>query len=388
MSHRIDSADPASSENGRPSVAGNGRVSETSASFISPRKILWPILLSLVVLGAIGYFTFEPDEFRQVVDRINPWLMAAALGTVVLRVYFGGLRLNFISRGRLGRAAGLRGQLAWDFFSNVTPSAIGGAPFAAVYVARDKQISVGESTAFMLFSMLLDQLWFALTIPIVIVASMYMEVIPGALGDVGTAGFMLYFCGMLGWVVLFGYATLFRPDVLQHMASRVFRIRWLRRFHDRVEHSMRQLGRRAKILRSQPAAFYVKGFLLTIGTWASRYLLLLFIVWSFYEEFDKILLLFRTAAMTLGSLIMPTPGGAGGIEALYALFIGTLIPSAALAPTLLAWRFLGYYLFVGLGVFLTTHHVQKAITRTQEGDLDVAGDRSVFAAPELEEEVG
>lgn len=382
MPHRVDSAERAAS--------GNGRSSGTGPSFVSRRKIVWPILLSLLVLAGIGAFTFEPDEFRQVVDRLNVWFLAAALATVFLRIYFGGMRLNYISRGRLGRAAGLRGQIAWDFFSNVTPSAIGGAPFAAVYLARDKQIGVGETTAFMLFSILLDQLWFALTIPIVIVGSMYLEVIPDAVGEVGMAGFMLYFIGMLAWVVVFGYATMFRPDVLQRLASRIFRLRWLRRFHDRVDHSMRQMRRRAKVLRSQPPTFYVKGFLLTIGTWASRYLLLLFVVWSFYEEFDKVLLLFRTAAMTLGSLIMPTPGGAGGIEALYALFIGTLIPSAALAPTLLAWRFLAYYLFVGLGVFLTTHHVQETLTRAQvdgrEDELALSDD--VLTRREVNEEVG
>jgi hypothetical protein len=128
---------------------------------------------------------------------------------------------------------------------------------------------------------------------------------------------------------------------------------------------MTQLRHRARLLRTQPARFYANGMLLTIGTWAARYLLLLFIVWSFLPDFDKLLLLLRTAAMTLGSLVMPTPGGAGGIEGLYALFIGPLIPAAILVPTLLIWRFLGYYLFVGLGIFLSTHHVQKTIRQNR-----------------------
>lgn len=345
----------------------DGDVSDTraTASVFTFRRAIVPVLLSLVALAAIGLFTFEPDEFVQVVGQINPWFMGAALITVFFRVYFGGLRLNLISKGKLGIAAGIRGQLAWDFFSNVTPSAIGGAPFAALYVARDKQIDVGESTAVLLFSMLLDQLWFALTIPIVIAASLYFEVIPASLGEIGLVAFLLYFVAMLGWVSLFGYATMFRPDLLQRVASWIFRMKWLSRFHDRVLREMRQLRHRALILRSQPASFYVKGSLLTIGTWASRYLLPLFIVWSFLSEFDQVLIVLRTAAMTLGSLVLPTPGGVGGVEGLYALFIGTLIPAAALAPTLLLWRFLGYYLFVGLGVFLSTDHVHKSIRRKQ-----------------------
>jgi hypothetical protein len=336
-----------------------------SSSLISPKRIVWPVLLSLAVLGVIGAFTFHPGEFLSIVSGLNAWMLGLALASVFVRVYLGGWRLDYISKGRLGRAGGIRGQLAWDFFSNVTPSAIGGAPFAAVYIAQDKKINVGESTALMLFTMLLDQLWFALTIPLVLAASMVLEVIPASLGNVGLAGFTLYFIGILAWVVLFGYSTFYRPDILQKVTTGIFRIKWLRRFQDRVDVEMTQLRHRARLLRTQPARFYANGMLLTIGTWAARYLLLLFIVWSFLPDFDKLLLLLRTAAMTLGSLVMPTPGGAGGIEGLYALFIGPLIPAAILVPTLLIWRFLGYYLFVGLGIFLSTHHVQKTIRQNR-----------------------
>lgn len=364
MKETAETAKNPAGRNGHPSPSDGGPTSGGTTSPITLRRIIFPVLLSLAVLVVIAVYTFEPQEFDQIVDRLNPWWMAAAVASVAFRVYLGGWRLAYIARGKLGMAGGMRAQLAWDFFSNVTPSAIGGAPFAALYVARDKQIDIGESTAFLLFSMLLDQLWFALTIPIVVGASMYFEVIPASLGQVGTVGFVIYFVGMLGWVILFGYATLFRPDLLQRIASWIFRFKWLRRFHPRVQNAMRQLRQRARILRSQPPEFYVNGMLLTVGTWVSRYLLLLFVAWSFIDEFDKVLLMLRTAAMTLGSLILPTPGGAGGIEGLYALFIGPLLPAALVAPTLLVWRFLGYYLFVGLGVFLSTHHVQKEMRRS------------------------
>ena len=362
-----------STDHDRPITDGDGAPrdnrmngeSNAGASLFTPRRILWPILLSLVVLAVIGAYTFRPGEFQTIIAELNPWMLGLALLTVFFRIYLGGWRLDYISKGKLGRAGGIRAQLAWDFFSNVTPSAIGGAPFAAVYISRDKQISLGSSTGLMLFSMLLDQLWFALTIPAVLIGALVMDVIPNSLGHVGVVGFMLYFIGMLAWVVVFGYATMYRPDLLQRLAGAVFRIKWLRRFQERVDRGMIQFRERAQMLRSQRPSFYINGMLLTIGTWAARYLLLLFIVWSFLPSFDQILLLLRMAAMTLGSLVMPTPGGAGGIEGLYALFIGPLLPAALVMPTLLIWRFLAYYLFVGLGIFLSTHHVQKTIRRNR-----------------------
>ncbi|MEX1056046.1 MAG: lysylphosphatidylglycerol synthase transmembrane domain-containing protein, partial [Rhodothermales bacterium] len=176
----------------------------------------------------------------------------------------------------------------------------------------------------------------------------------------------------------------FRPEILQRFTSWIFRLPVLRRFQDRVERGMCDLMTKARVLRSQPVGFYLNGFLLTVGTWACRYLLLLFVVWSFVDDFDKVLLVLRTAAMTLGSLVLPTPGGAGGIEGLYALFIGPLVPAAIVMPTLLIWRFLGYYLFVGMGIFLSTHHVHKTIRRRRLSAIPVRVDEQLDL---VEEEV-
>ena len=257
---------------------------------------------------------------------------------------------------------GERGSVAWDFMSAVTPSAVGGAPLAAYFVAKDNRIPVGEATAIMLFSMLLDQLWFAITIPVLLGASLVMDVFPQTLGRVGVGAALLYFVGMLAWVLAFAYTMLVRPDFLERLVNWLFSLRWLRRFQDRAAHEAQQLRSRAHILRDQPPHFYLMGLLLTAGTWMARYLTLVFIVWSVYAAADGLLLVLRTAAMLLGSLVMPTPGGSGGIEGLYAFFVAPLMPSAVVAPTLLVWRLLAYYLFIALGVYLTMHHVRRRRT--------------------------
>jgi uncharacterized protein (TIRG00374 family) len=120
----------------------------------------------------------------------------------------------------------------------------------------------------------------------------------------------------------------------------------------------------AQMLRSQRPGFYVKGAILTLVPWISRYALSLFIIWSVYPGVDKLLVFLRSIALNLGSLAMPTPGGAGGVEGLYLLFLGPpLIPEALVAPTLLVWRLLSYYLFIILGLFVTLHYVQQALAR-------------------------
>ncbi len=335
---------------------------------LSFSKVGWSSLLSLLVLGVIGYFTFELEAFRQMLQRLNPWMITAAVAMLVLRVVLGGGRLSYVSQGRLKMMTAIRGQLAWDFFSNVTPSAIGGGPFAAVYISRDSGITLGETTAIMLFAILLDQFWFALMIPVLLAAMPFLNLFPASIGYIGTGAFISLFVGLLLWTTVFGYAVLFRPEILQKLTDLVFRIKWLRRFRHRVAHEMNQLRYHAILLRRQPPSFFVNGFLLTLAGWLSRFLLPMFIVWSVHPELDKVLLLLRTIAMSIGAMVLPTPGGSGGVEGLYALFLGPLMPSALVAPTLLLWRLLGYYLFIALGTYLSMHHVQQSIRRRRMAD--------------------
>ncbi len=329
---------------------------------VASRNVLLSVLLSLAVVVVIGVFTYEPDTIAAFRDSFSPLLMSLAVATVFARILVGGWRLQYISNGHLKFSPSIRGQLAWDFFSIVTPSVIGGGPLAAVYLARDGNVKVGEATALLFFAMLLDQFFFAATVPFIVLATFFIPVFPSALGTIGTWTFLLYFVGLLGWVFVFAYVTFFRPQVLEKWLKKIFRIKWLRKYQHRVSAEMHAMQDRARLLRSQPTSFYVKGSLLTLAAWVVRYALLIFIVWSVFEELDILLATVRTAAMTLASLAMPTPGGSGGVEGLYVLFLGPpVMPKFLVAPTLLIWRILGYYVFIALGAYLTMHSVRREI---------------------------
>ena len=60
---------------------------------VTTKNVLWPLILSLLVLVAIGYFTFDPDDFSASIGRINPLFMLAAIATIFLRVWFWGMEI-------------------------------------------------------------------------------------------------------------------------------------------------------------------------------------------------------------------------------------------------------------------------------------------------------
>lgn len=354
------SESPPSAPPSRSPAAPEKATEETTEHQASLTNVAVSLLLSVLVLGIIAYLTFDASAFRKMVGQVRPLILVAAVGVAFARIGLGGARLSYVSQGRLSLQGGTRGQLAWDFFSSVTPSVVGGGPIAAFYVARDQNLTVGESAAFMFFCILLDQLWFVVAIPVLIIANFYVDLLPEAAGVVGLWSLMAYFAALLVWAAVYAYATLVRPRLLLGIVHWCLQWSYLRRIRSSVMEEMRSYVRRARTLGTQSPLFYINGFLLTGLSWVARYGLVVLIVQSVYLSVDPLALFLRSAAMMLVGLIMPTPGGSGGLEGLYALFVGPLMPPSLVAPTLLTWRLLGYYLFIAFGAYLFMHQLQSS----------------------------
>ncbi|MEM1117022.1 MAG: lysylphosphatidylglycerol synthase transmembrane domain-containing protein [Bacteroidota bacterium] len=344
---------------------------------VRKRDLVLPVAFSLSAIGLILWLTYEPGAFASVRATFNPWIFLAALGALGLQITAGGLRLRHVSKGLLGAKQGVRAQLTWDLMSAVTPSAMGGAPFAAFFIARENRMAYGEMTSLMLFTMLMDQLWFALLIVTLYVSAIWVPVFPTALGAAGIGTIATYLGGMLIYIAFFAYATLFRPELIERLATKIVRIKWLRRFEGTVRRETRKLRRQAKVLRGQPLSFYLQGAGYTLLYWVGRYGIVFLVALSFWREFRHILFVLRTAGLWLAGLAMPTPGGSGGIEALYVLYLAPLLPPGYGGPALLAWRGIAYYGILVLGAFVAGGAIRSLLA----GETPPAPEDAPEAAP-------
>lgn len=332
----------------------------------SLKQLAIPVSLSVGVLGLVLWLTYEPGALRTMAAAFHPGYLLMAVAALGIQLLLGGLRMRHISHELVSIKNGMRAQLAWDFMSAITPSAIGGAPFASFFVAKDNDMPVGQATSVMLFSMLLDQLWFALTIPIILFATIQLDIFPPALGEIGAGSLTAYFLAMLAWVAFFAYATLIKPEIVEKIITWVTRFRLLHRFKHRVGEEMKRLKEQAEKLRGETPQFFLVGFFFSCGIWMCRYLVVLLIVLCVVPSLPAIDFLLRTGAMWITALIIPTPGGSGGIEGLYILFLAPLIPRVFVGPTLLTWRLLSYHLFIILGLFVTSETITQVIREKQD----------------------
>ncbi len=348
---------------------------------VRKRDLLLPVALSLAAIGVILWLTYEPGAFATVRSTFRPEIFALAVAALALQIVSGGLRLRHVSKGLLTPRGGLRAQLTWDFMSAVTPSAMGGAPFAAFFIAKENDVAYGQVTALMLFTMLMDQLWFAVLIVVMYVSAIWVPVFPTSLGAAGIGTVAAYLGGMLCYIAFFAYATLVKPEILERLANRVVQFRWLRRFEGTVRREARKLRQQATILRGQKLSFYLKGAGYTLLYWTGRYGIVLFVALSFWREFRHVLFVLRTAGLWLAGLAMPTPGGSGGIEALYMLYLAPLLPDGYGGPALLAWRALAYYGVLVLGLFVAGGAVRALLAGERPPEPDAPAEASGSAAP-------
>jgi len=319
-------------------------------------------------MAFVIYLTYTPGVLKHLKPKRLPGIFIA-LVVSFLRLWFAAAKIRYLSEKQLGWIASFRVMLSWDFTSSVTPSTIGGAPMAT-YALTKEGFRLGQSTAIILYSVLLDQLWFALAVPILLIAGMFFEVVPESIGMLGYATMILLYIGLLSYAGLMAYGVLKNPNAIKKVVNFVFRLPFLRRWKHKVSDETDNLVEYSHELRKKPKSFLLKAFFLSTMSWLCRVALPTIVVLSLLPA-DAILSVLRSLAMNLAFLIMPTPGGSGGVEGLFAIFQGPLIDRKAfIGLAVFAWRIISYYISIGLGMMATTWYINRSVIDNIESDKE------------------
>jgi len=310
-------------------------------------------------MGIVVYLTYTPGVLEHLKPKRLPGLFIALIVSF-MRLWFVAAKIRYLSEKKMGWMASFRVMLSWDFTSSVTPSTIGGAPMAT-YAMTKEGFNLGQSTAIILYSVLLDQLWFAIAVPILVVTGLFYEVIPANIGLVGEVTMLLLYAGLLAYAGLMAYGVLKNPKGIKKLIVWIFSFPFLRRWKSKVEEEAGHLEEYSYELGKKPFSFLVKAFLLSTMSWVARIALPTIVILSLLPA-DELLSLLRSLAMNLAFLIMPTPGGSGGVEGLFAIFQGPLIDRKAfIGLAVFLWRIISYYITVGLGMMATTWYINRSV---------------------------
>lgn len=323
--------------------------------------VLVAVLISLTATALVSFVTgFDAAALWHFVERLSASTVIAVLGLFLLRLVLGGLRLRHLSEHALTARQGLRGQLAWEFFSAVTPPLVGGGPLVAVFLARDSRLRASKATLTVLSVLVYEQVWTTFSVAAVLLAALKRPVFPSTLPTWAAISIVGYLLGTALWAALLVTVVFLRPGWIERFVGWAARHRALARSRDRIAAEAADLRGRAEAMRKHGWRFHAYAMLLTTAAWIVRYGMLVIVVKAVVPDLDVSLFVLREVAMMVTSFATPTPGSAGGAEALYAIFLGPLLhPPSMVAPTMLVWRFLNFYVFLPLGLYLTWRGVKR-----------------------------
>lgn len=323
---------------------------------LSARYIWLSVGLSIAAMAAVIWWTGAPDGMHHVKPKRLPGL-AIALAATFLRIWLTAAKIRYLADRTLTWAASIRIVLFWDFASAVTPSTVGGAP-VATYVMSREGISLGQSGAVMLYSLLLDQLLYVAIIPVLVVAGFYYEVFPDDIGTIGVGALWFGFALMLAYAFILAYGLLRNPAVLRTVFEKLTRLPGLRRIRANIMSEMDRLVEFSHSLNAKKGAFILNAFLISTAGWLVRFAIPTIVVLSFLPA-DVLLSFARSVGMTLAGFFMPTPGGSGGVEALFAVFQGPLFDRPEfIGIAIFMWRLLTFYASIGLGMMVLTWYAK------------------------------
>jgi hypothetical protein len=281
------------------------------------------------------------------------------------------IRIRILSENDLNWRQAFRVIMLWEFTSAITPSTVGGTAVAVVFIHKEG-ISVGRSTSIVLATSFLDELYFVIMFPLILMIVggdiLFTTSLQGTgiallnnLFFVAIAGYLI----ILAWVLFVGYGLFIDPEKIKKTILWFFRLPFLKRWKESAVKAGDDIVESSYELKRKPFVFWVKAFTATFLSWTSRYWVVNAILVAFFAIHDHFLIFARQLVTWIMMIISPTPGGSGFAEVILGRYISDAIPadpayvgSLALAIAII-WRIISYYPYLIIGASIVPGWIQK-----------------------------
>ena len=290
------------------------------------------------------------------------WILVALL-CVVGRDFFYMLRIRLLTHNELTWKASFYVIMLWEFASALSPGVVGGDA-VAMFILNKEKIDLGRSTAIVLITAMMDNLFYVLMIPFVFLFIDSATLFPSHSFGSSSVQFIFWtgFFVFLG-LTLFLFTSLFLlPSFAKHFLGFIFSLPFLNRWKTKVQTTGENIEKTALLMRKEPFFYWVKVFLATCGSWISRYLVINALLQAFLQLgiLDHILLLGKQLVLWLLMRVSPTPGGSGIAEYAFGELLVDFSQSALLLASLaIVWRLMSYFPYLFIGAFLLPRWLKK-----------------------------
>jgi hypothetical protein len=308
--------------------------------------------------NAVPKGDYIKETFTDALSAINwnsktfLWLGVALL-FMVGRDFFYMLRIRLLTNKELTWKSSFSVIMLWEFASALSPGVVGGAAVAMFILKREK-IALGRSTAIVLITTLFDNLFYIILIPFVFLFIGQADLFPRETTGSLTVQYVFWIgFSVILFLSLFLFTAIFiAPQLAGKLLVTICRLPFLTKWRDRAAKTGEDIVIAAEEFKKENLVYWIKLFLITCGSWISRYLVINAVLQAFLVLgfMDHILILGKQLVLWLFMLISPTPGASGVAEYAFGELLSGFSESALLLATMaIIWRLVSYfpYLFIG-----------------------------------------
>ncbi|MEO0471304.1 MAG: lysylphosphatidylglycerol synthase transmembrane domain-containing protein [Bacteroidota bacterium] len=350
-----------------PSAGTTTPVVDESQQFLKelkPARLIWPILIGVGVLGYTVYSFMQEGRNPFTEIAWTGWvfgMLGLAFVAMTVRDFGYMWRLRLLTDNKLSWRNTFQIVLLWEFASSLTPSVVGGSA-VAIFMLMKEKISAGRGTAIIFMTIFLDEIFYLIILPVVLLVVKQSEIfgpvndgVEGMFGSGLIVSFWIAYSVIFIYTVFLAFALFIKPEATSNVVKRLVKTRLLKRWEESGTKMADELLISAKEFRKKNFAYWAKAWMATMLAWMGRYLslnivLAAFTALSFYEHTVAFA---RQAVMFVLMIVSPTPGSGGVAEWAFSNLFAEFSPDGFVMILAVVWRLVSYYpyLLIGIVVF-------------------------------------
>ncbi len=318
----------------------------------SLRNILPPVLLGVGTGLFVVLRNLDSEALSAIQWSANNiiWIFILLL-LIFLRQWAYMYRIRLLTDKQLSWKRSFYVISLWEFASTVTPTVVGGSA-VAVYIVHREHISAGRSTAIVLVTAFLDELFFLIMVPILIVLGGYHEIFHFALqtGQFQRGVFWIGYSIIFLITLIIGLGIFIRPQTIANLIRAIGKINFLKKWKKELEDTARDIEITSGELSGKSMVFWIKTMGATILTWSARFLVVNVLILLFTGACQHLIVYARHLMIWVLLLVTPTPGGSGVAELIFGYYLNDQVPAGLVHPMAIVWRAVTYYPYILLGI--------------------------------------
>lgn len=354
-------------ENRRPTKEGNNdrhsnAGEKPSRHWWLRHSWLWLLILSIMLSLTVPFVLGGLKQFQEL-NRLTWWAAGLLTLLALLSWFFNSLRTHLLMSAlgpKIGFFEAALTTISAEFAGVATPSAVG-MPATYTFLFHNLGLTLGEAIGLVGVIVLTDLTYFGTVMSV----AALIQIFEGTgLNSLRLVGVIL--SAIVGGALVLGLLILNFRRVYHFVSRQMGKIPWLAGYRFRLARGTVHFLKAVRTLRKMSWLQLIALYLITVGFWLPRYLLLFVIIHLVGKNISISYLLLVQGVLNLGGQVVPMPGGGGTVGAGYAAFLSPYLSRESLAFTLLVWRTYTFYWYLIVGgpifIYKTGHAAHKLLS--------------------------